>query len=88
MRSMPEKGFLEEADLITAPDYVVIKAAPSHWLLCNQLPGSGRVHGQNYGHQRDAPLGHVNMPCRARGEPTSPTWRSLAGAGSISALSI
>jgi hypothetical protein len=27
MRSMPERGFLKEADLITAPDYVVIKAA-------------------------------------------------------------
>ncbi len=27
MRSMPEKGFLKEADLITAPEYVVIKAA-------------------------------------------------------------
>ena len=24
---MPEKGFLKEADLITVPDYVVIKAA-------------------------------------------------------------
>jgi len=27
MRSMPDKDFLKEADLITAPDYVVIKAA-------------------------------------------------------------
>ena len=27
MRSMPDKGFLKAADLITAPDYVVIKAA-------------------------------------------------------------
>ena len=24
---MPEKGFLKETDLITAPDYIVIKAA-------------------------------------------------------------
>jgi transposase-like protein len=29
MRSMPERGILKAADLITAPDYVVIKAAPT-----------------------------------------------------------
>ena len=42
---MPDKGFLKEADLITAPDYVVIKAAPSH--ACKHaLPGKGsdRLH--------------------------------------------